>query len=75
VHGLTRVAFESYGAARIEICCAGDNVRSYAVAERAGFALEGILRNERRRQGALGDTRVYAKVAFPPKPPEPAQAP
>jgi len=33
------------------------------VAERCGFKLEGLLRNERRRvDGSLGDTRVYAKV-------------
>jgi RimJ/RimL family protein N-acetyltransferase len=66
VHALTHLAFESYGAARVEICCAENNLRSLAVAERAGFLLEGILRNERRRQGELGDTRVYAKTTRSP---------
>lgn len=39
------------------------NERSWRVAERCGFQLEGTLRNSARTvDGQLRDTRVYAKV-------------
>jgi RimJ/RimL family protein N-acetyltransferase len=60
---ITAAAFDVLGAARVEIRCHDANVRSWRVAERAGFVLEGVLRNERRHlDGALGDTRIYARV-------------
>jgi RimJ/RimL family protein N-acetyltransferase len=60
---ITAAAFAALGAARVEIRCHDANVRSWRVAERAGFALEGVLRNERRHlDGTLGDTRVYARL-------------
>jgi RimJ/RimL family protein N-acetyltransferase len=63
---ITAAAFESLGAARVEIRCHDRNERSWRVAERAGFTLEGVLRNERRHlDGTLRDTRVYARVARP----------
>ncbi|KQV86503.1 MULTISPECIES: GNAT family N-acetyltransferase [unclassified Roseateles] len=61
---LTGLAFDVLSARRVEIRCDPRNVRSRAVAERCGFELEGILRNE-----ALGvdghprDTCVYARVS------------
>jgi RimJ/RimL family protein N-acetyltransferase len=61
---LTAMAFEGLAARRLEIRCDPRNVKSRAVAERCGFELEGILRNE-----ALGvdgdprDTCVYARIA------------
>jgi len=48
---------------RVEIRCDAMNQRSRALAERAGFSLEGILKNEcRNPQGGLRDTCVYACV-------------
>lgn len=51
------------GLVRVEIRCDAMNQRSRAVAERAGFPLEGILKNEcRNPQDGLRDTCVYACV-------------
>ncbi len=62
VEGLTQFAFE-LGARRIEIRTDARNERSWRVAERAGYFLEGILRNNVRDvDGNLDDTRVYSKV-------------
>ena len=61
VWALSRLAFVELGAARVELFVDTRNVRSVRVAERLGFALEGVLRNEDRDpHGALRDTRVYA---------------
>ena len=58
---MTRFAFGTLGAKRVEIRAADDNVRSWRVPERLGFRLEGVLRNEERApEGTLRDTRVYA---------------
>ncbi|GKU76426.1 GNAT family N-acetyltransferase [Paenibacillus sp. L3-i20] len=47
----------------MEIRCDSRNSQSYRVAERAGFVLEGILRNERcDDEGFLRDTMVFSKV-------------
>lgn len=63
VRALARMAFESLGAARVEIRMDDRNERSWRVAERAGFTLEGVLRCDARApDGALRDTRVYAQV-------------
>ncbi|MFD1775723.1 GNAT family N-acetyltransferase [Paenibacillus rhizophilus] len=63
VNGITDFAIRELEANRIEIRCNAKNVKSAAVAERAGFKLEGIFRNNRRAEsGELGDTKVYAKV-------------
>lgn len=57
---LTELAFASLGAARVEIRIDDGNQRSWAVAERLGFAWEATLRaNERGNDGSLRDTRVY----------------
>ncbi|WP_457390603.1 GNAT family N-acetyltransferase [Roseateles sp. P5_E1] len=61
---LTALAFGGLAARRVEIRCDPRNVKSRAVAERCGFELEGVLRNE-----ALGvdghprDTCVYSRVS------------
>ncbi len=63
VCGLTAFAFETLGAARIEIRVETLNTRSRLVAERAGYMREGHLRHNRRStDGALADTFVYAKL-------------
>ncbi len=58
-------AFEELGVCRVEIRCDAENVRSRNVAERLGFELEGILKNEcRSADGSrLRDTAVYAKTS------------
>lgn len=63
VNGITDFAIHTLEANRIEIRCSGRNTKSAAVAERAGFTLDGILRNNCRGQdGELHDSKVYAKV-------------
>jgi RimJ/RimL family protein N-acetyltransferase len=63
VHALTRLAFETLAAERVEIRCDDHNQRSWRVAERCGFALEGVLRRDSRGpDGSVRDTRVYAKL-------------
>lgn len=63
VNAITAFAFDVLKARRVEIRMDDRNRRSWRVAERCGFALEGVLRNNSRRLGEqLEDTRVYAKV-------------
>lgn len=64
VKRITEFAFEELSAKRIEIRCDRDNVRSRAVAERTGYELEGILRNDCLDASGLHlrDTCVYAKI-------------
>jgi RimJ/RimL family protein N-acetyltransferase len=46
----------------VELITDEENVASCRVAERAGFVLEGVLRNERRAPDAsLRNTCVYAR--------------
>ena len=60
---LTKSGIETLGLARVEIRCDAKNLRSRAVAERAGYLLEGILRNEcRDPHGKLRDTCIYAEI-------------
>ncbi len=62
VEALVRYATQHTGAVRLEIITDEANTRSRRVAERCNFALEGILRNERRApDGSLRDTCVYAR--------------
>jgi RimJ/RimL family protein N-acetyltransferase len=62
VLALTKLAW-SLGLVRVEIRCDAKNLRSRAVAARAGFALEGVLKNEcRNPQGALRDSCVFAQI-------------
>jgi len=63
VQALTRFAFDRLEARRVEIRMDDGNERSWRVAERAGFRLEGVLRgNSLTPTGELRDTRVYARV-------------
>jgi RimJ/RimL family protein N-acetyltransferase len=64
VEEISRYAFEILAARRVEIKASTENENSWRVAERLGFALEGILRNDcRNTDGSLRDTRIYAKIA------------
>ena len=63
VRGVTRFAFETLGARRVEIRCDARNERSRRVAERAGFELEATLRNHTVAvDGELRDTLIYVRL-------------
>lgn len=63
VRGITAFAFDSLGAGRVEIRCDPLYHRSVRVAERAGFRLEGGLRNfERSPGGGLRNTLIFAML-------------
>lgn len=63
VSTLSRFALEHLGASRVFLTTDELNVSSWRLAERAGFKLEGTLRNERRNlKGELRNTRIYSMV-------------
>jgi len=63
VRGIAAFAFDSLGARRVEIRCDSLNLRSIKVAERAGFGLEGELRNaEASPDGSLRNTLIFAML-------------
>jgi RimJ/RimL family protein N-acetyltransferase len=63
VRGITTFAFEHLGARRVEIRCDTLNRKSARVAERAGYTLEGELRNaEIGADGGLRNTLVYSVI-------------
>lgn len=63
VQALSRYAIETVYAQRVEIRCDNDNERSWRVAERAGFTLEGILRHDSLDcSGQPRNTRVYSML-------------
>lgn len=63
VNGLVHFAVGQFGAKRIEIRCDARNERSRRVAEKAGFELEGVFRqDERDAQGKLRNTLFFARI-------------
>ena len=63
VIAMARMAFDALAARRVEIRMDDDNVRSWKVAERAGFTLEALLRFDSvSPANAPRSTRVYARV-------------
>ncbi len=63
VRGITRFAFKTLGARRVEIRCDARNEPSRRVAERAGFELEATLRNYAVAvNGDLHDTLIYVRL-------------
>jgi len=63
VQAISRLAFDVLGARRVEIRMDDNNVRSWKVAERAGFTLEALLRFDSVTPGGEPrSTRVYARV-------------
>lgn len=64
VQALTDLCFARLAARRVEIRADARNAASRAVAERAGFTLEGVLRRDSLApDGAPRDTAVYARIA------------
>jgi RimJ/RimL family protein N-acetyltransferase len=64
VCALADYALSKLGAHRVFLTCDDSNVRSWRLAERAGFLLEGTMINERLNlQGLLRNTRLYARTA------------
>lgn len=60
---IAAMALERLAARRVEIRCDERNVRSWRVAERCGFTLEGVLRQDALDPfGVPRDTRVYARI-------------
>jgi RimJ/RimL family protein N-acetyltransferase len=63
VVALTSWALEQLGAQRVELVTDEANLASRRVAERSGFALEGICRNvQRAPDGTLRSNCIYAKL-------------
>ncbi len=63
VRGITRFAFDTLGARRVEIRCDARNVRSQAVARRAGYTLEATLRHHVVAvDGELCDTLIFVRL-------------
>lgn len=63
VHAITGFAFDVLRARRVEIRADAHNFRSWRVAERCGFELEGTLRNESiDDDGVMRDLRIYARL-------------
>ena len=66
-YALARHAFETLGAARVELRMDDRNERSWHVAERLGFSHEATLNNDvRAPDGALRNTRIYAATSLGP---------
>lgn len=63
VRAVTAFAFDVLGMRRVQALPDDENLASCRVCERAGYALEGVIRHERvAPDGTLRDTRLYAAV-------------
>jgi RimJ/RimL family protein N-acetyltransferase len=63
VQALVEWALNQLGAQRVELVAEDRNVASRKVAERCGFALEGVLRNVMRGpDGSLRNSCIYARL-------------
>ncbi|GAA5481112.1 GNAT family N-acetyltransferase [Haloferula sargassicola] len=63
VRSLSRHALDYLGASRVFLTTDDLNTASWRLAERAGFELEGTIRNDRRNlHGNLRNTRVYSII-------------
>lgn len=66
VQGIVRWASDYLHARRVEIRCDARNLRSRKVAERAGFHLEAVLRqDEPDVEGQPSDTPIYVTLRLP----------
>jgi ribosomal-protein-serine acetyltransferase len=60
---VTRLAFDTLAANRVEIRCDTRNARSLRIAEALGFVRDGTLRrNYRSNDGSIGDTVVFSMI-------------
>lgn len=63
LEGMTKYAFELINAKRVELRVDPKNIASIKVAEKLGFGLEGILKNEfYSKSEGVCDTAIYAKI-------------
>jgi RimJ/RimL family protein N-acetyltransferase len=63
VEYMSKFAFDTLKAKRVEIHVNSKNLRSMKVAERLGFELEGVLKNSAySKVEGIRDTAIYAKV-------------
>ncbi len=65
-HRLIRYLFLDLGLHRVELRCGVENRKSVGVAERLGFAREGLLRDVQRLNGHFADQYLYALLATDP---------
>jgi RimJ/RimL family protein N-acetyltransferase len=65
---LTDWAFETHGIQRAYLLIDVENVASSTVAARAGYTLEGVLRNAYVKQGRRGDTQLWSRLPGDPPP-------
>lgn len=64
VLAIARLALRTLGAGRVEIRADPRNERSWRIAEKLGFRLEGVFRNDGRdADGNLRSSRIYAIVS------------
>jgi len=63
---LTAWAFEQRGIERAYLLIDVDNAASGTVAERAGYTLEGVLRNAYIKDGRRGDTQLWSRLPGDP---------
>lgn len=71
VNAVSRWAFGALGLHRIALFHAAPNAASCGVAQRAGFALEGVMRDAfPDREGVFTDEHVHARLATDPPLPE-----
>lgn len=62
---LTELAFDKLEVNRVEIRCDDNNIRSKSVANKLGFILEGVLRNDTLTpDGKLRNTAVFSRVKY-----------
>jgi RimJ/RimL family protein N-acetyltransferase len=57
---MARWGFSELGVGRIELTCGPDNRASQRVAERVGFAREGVLRSHIAFKGGRRDSVIYS---------------
>ncbi len=63
VKALINYGFNDLKLHRIEISCDARNVRSKRIPEKLGFTLEGVLRDNHKRNGEFSDGLVYGLLS------------